>query len=163
MAQHSWYRNTVIYLWMCGMDNILKTATVCALVLGSTITVVTSAHVYAQINGDETSTQQWCENKKDELKDRVTDLMLVFFAPSTSTMNIFDFIDRGNVLVAETAEKKIDCADYLTGTEIQLLQGMHNAAALFVCLTDVALKLSTEAHPEGVSDRYFRCLGGPEI
>jgi hypothetical protein len=65
----------VIYPWM---DNTLKTAAVCALVLGSTITIVIPAQVYAQINGEETSTRQWCENKKEELKDRVTDLMLVF-------------------------------------------------------------------------------------
>lgn len=31
------------------MDNALKTAAVCALVLGSTITMITSAQVYAQI------------------------------------------------------------------------------------------------------------------
>jgi hypothetical protein len=150
----------VIYL---RMDITLKTAAVCALVLGSTITMITSAQVYAQINGGETSTRQWCENKKDELKVRVTDLMLVFFAPSTSIMTISDFRDKGNVIVAETEEKMIDCADYLTGTEIQMLGGMHDAAAFFVCMTDIALKLFTEGS-EGVSDEYlnqslYRCLG----
>ena len=147
----------VIYPWM---DSTLKTAAVCALVLGSTITIVIPAQVYAQMNGGETSTRQWCENKKDELKDRVADLMVVFFAPSTSTWTFNDFRDNGNVLVAETAEKMIDCADYLTGTEIEMLRGMHDAAAFFVCVTEAALKLSTET--EGVSDDLYRCLGGPE-
>jgi hypothetical protein len=146
-------RHIVIYLWTSGMTNTLKTATVCALVLGLTITVVTSTHVYAQISGDETSTQQWCENKKDELKDRVADLMLVFFVPYTSNMTILDYIDKGNVIVAETEEKMIDCADYLTGSEIQMLQGMHDAAAFFVCMTDTALKSI---------QNYDRCLGSPE-
>jgi hypothetical protein len=116
---------------------------------------MTTASVYAQTNTQtegEESTKEWCENKKDELKDRVTDLMLVFFAPSTSTMTFGDFRDKGNVLVAETAEKMIDCADYLTGTEIQKLRGMHDDAAFFICMTDAALNMTSSV------DTFVACL-----
>jgi hypothetical protein len=48
----------------------------------------------------------------------------------------------------------IDCADYLTGTEIQTLQQMRDAAAFFTCMTDTLLKLFTDPWVEDPKSVY---------
>jgi hypothetical protein len=135
----NWFK--MIHLRTHAMDNSLRLAAVCALMLVLMVTISTSAPVYAQTTGDMVSTQKWCENKKDELKDRLTDLVLLSFAEGATYNMVIDIRDKGNALVAETAEKMIDCADYLTGTEIQTLQQMHDAAAFFACMGDTILKI----------------------
>lgn len=105
--------------------------------------------------------------KTRKMKDRLTDLMLLVFAKDGTGNTAIDIRDKGNVLIAETEEKMIDCADYLTSTEIKTLQAIHDAAAFAACTADAVLKIFYKAHPEGASDEYFiqnynRCLGGPE-
>lgn len=124
-------------------------------------TTITTTSIYAQTNtqteGDE-STQKWCENKKNELKDHLTDLMLLTFVKGATYNMIIDVRDKGNVLVTEISEKMIDCADYLTGTDMQTLQQMHDAAAFFACMGDTAINLfvdPTEAVDEDFIQNYY--------
>jgi hypothetical protein len=57
----------------------------------------------------------------------------------------------------------IDCADYLTSTEIQTLQQMHDAAAFFTCTCapDTLIKLFTNPgveDPKSVFTYLDQCI-----
>jgi hypothetical protein len=80
--------------------------------------------------------------------------MLSTFAKGATYGMTIDMRDKGNVLVAETAEKMIDCADFLTGTETQTLQQMHDASAFFACMADAVLKLTSHPESDFVENYY---------
>ena len=105
------------------------------------IAVVTnmSAPVYAQITGISVGTKEWCEKKNDELKARLTDLMLSGFAKNSTYNTGIDIRDKGNVLVAETEQQITNCAEHLTSTEMQTLEQMYEASVFFSCLADTSL------------------------
>jgi hypothetical protein len=110
------------------VDKTLRLEAAFILMFTLVITASTSASVYSQTTGDTESTKRWCEQKKDELKDRMTDFILLNFAKSANSTVA---LDMGVALANETTDKMNDCAPYLTGTEIQTLQQVVNVYAGF--------------------------------
>ena len=121
------------------VDKALKLEVVFILMFTLVITASTSASVYSQTTGDVESTKRWCEQKKDELKDRLTDLFLFLFIPSPNFNDLLDMPHNADVLSAEIASKSTDCADYLTGTEIRTMEGMGSAARFVACAGDIII------------------------
>jgi hypothetical protein len=103
------------------------------------ITMITPTSVYPQTTDDDGSTQKWCENKKDELKDRLLELILLAFTDGATYNMTVEISDTATILAAEIEEKMIDCVDYLTGSDMQTLQQMHNAAVFFTEMADTVL------------------------
>jgi hypothetical protein len=60
------------------------------LILGMLVTSSEWATVYAQTTGEPESTQTWCQNEKDELKNRFTDLILLLFKQVAALDEIID-------------------------------------------------------------------------
>ena len=58
--------------------------------------------------------------------------MLSGFAKNTTYSTSIDIQDKGNVLVSETEQQIIDCADHLTSTEMQTLEHMYDASVFFL-------------------------------
>jgi hypothetical protein len=134
------------FLVSCGLGGMDKPLdiTIWALMLALTVTIFISPLVYAQTTGDIVRTEQWCEQKKDELKDRLTELMLFSFKKGVTLNEVIDMRDKGDALVVEAEQRMVDCADYLARTEMQTLQQVHDGAALFSCILDTDREVSQE-------------------
>ncbi len=122
------------------MDNSMKQAAVCGLIFVLIVTISTSGTVHAQSTEAIESTQTWCQNKKDELKDRFTDLILLLFKQGARLDETTDTRDKGKVLAADSYQRVLDCADYLTGTELQTMQQIHDGSIFATCMSESTLK-----------------------
>jgi hypothetical protein len=113
------------------------------------VTSSTWATVDAQTTGEPESTQTWCQTEKDELKNRFTDLILLLFKQGAALDETIDMRDKGKVLAAEAYQRALDCADYLTGAELEIMQQIHDGSIFASCMSESTLRYF------GVSDGDF--------